>query len=116
MKLQRENNQSSEYKSLRGKSVFRIVGTEEQADLIRRLDDAIGSEVHNDSFILQDGSRRVRTWKQECCDAFALMGHFKRLAVRQGWTTEEWQTVTNKCMEGDYDTLIQTLMAHMEEE
>ena len=68
MKLQRENNQSSEYKSLRGKSVFRIVGTEEQADLIRRLDDAIGSEVHNDSFILQDGSRRVRTWKQECCD------------------------------------------------
>ena len=44
------------------------------------------------------------------------MGHFKRLAVRQGWTTEEWQTVTNKCMEGDYDTLIQTLMAHMEEE
>ena len=21
-----------------------------------------------DSFILQDGSRRVRTWKQECCD------------------------------------------------
>ena len=49
-------------------------------------------------------------------NAFALMGHFKRLAVRQGWTTEEWQTVTNKCMGGDYDTLIQTLMAHMEEE
>ena len=49
-------------------------------------------------------------------NAFVLMGHFKRLAVRQGWTTEEWQTVTNKCMEGDYDTLIQTLMAHMEEE
>ena len=45
MKLQRENNQSSEYKPLRGKTVFRIVGTEEQADLIERLDNAIGAEI-----------------------------------------------------------------------
>ena len=48
-------------------------------------------------------------------NAFVLMGHFKGLAVRQGWTMEEWQKVTQKCMECDYDGLIQTLIAHMDD-
>ncbi|ADG59937.1 hypothetical protein Acj9p037 [Acinetobacter phage Acj9] len=66
MKLQRENNQSAEYSNLRGKSIFRIVGTEDQADLIERLDAAIGSEIKCYGF--KNGEQVPLTWKQESCD------------------------------------------------
>lgn len=48
-------------------------------------------------------------------NAFSLMGHFARLARRQGWKYDEITKVTGKCMEGSYDMLIQTLLAHMDE-
>lgn len=49
-------------------------------------------------------------------NAFSLMGHFYGLARRQGWTRAEIEVVTTKCMSGNYDELIQTLMAHMDME
>lgn len=66
MKLQRENNQSSEYKTLRGKQVFRIVGTEDQAELIKKIDDAIGNEIKCGG--LKNGEPIDLTWYDECSD------------------------------------------------
>lgn len=63
MRLQRENNQSSEYNYLRGKTVLRIVGTEDQAELIEKIDTLIGAEVK-----CFDGNNKPCTWKQECSD------------------------------------------------
>ena len=63
MKLQRENNQSAEYKSLRNHLVFRIVGTEEQAKLIEAIDTAIGNEVK-----CYNGHGEELTWRNECSD------------------------------------------------
>lgn len=48
-------------------------------------------------------------------NAFVLLGSFKRAARRQGWSSEEIDMVINKCKEGNYDDLICTLMAHIEE-
>lgn len=48
-------------------------------------------------------------------NAFVLLGTFKRAARRQGWNSEEIDTVINKCKEGNYDDLICNLMAHIEE-
>lgn len=48
-------------------------------------------------------------------NAFSLMGNFGKEARRQGWTSEEIAVVTAKCMEGDYQELIRTLMAHIED-
>lgn len=66
MKLAKLNNQSSEYKNLRGKVIFQIQGTEEQAELIERLDVAIGSEIK--CLGLKDGEWIDLTWEQECSD------------------------------------------------
>lgn len=63
MKLAKLNNQSAEHKNLRNKTIFQIQGTEEQAELIRRLDDAIGAVVK-----CVDGNDKDCTWKQECSD------------------------------------------------
>lgn len=63
MKLAKLNNQSSEYKYLRNKVVFQIQGTEEDAKLIERLDDAIGAELYGVT-----GANKDVTWKQECSD------------------------------------------------
>ena len=49
-------------------------------------------------------------------NAFMLMGHFSRLAIRQGWTEEEIDKVLNEAMSGDYDHLIQTIESNMEKE
>ena len=44
-------------------------------------------------------------------NAFALMGYFKQEARKKGWTNEEMKKVTDDCMSGDYDHLLQTLMS-----
>lgn len=48
-------------------------------------------------------------------NAFSLMGTFSREARRQGWTSDEIKVVTDKCMQGDYQELICTLMEHIED-
>ena len=63
MRLKRENNQSAEYKSLRGKSYFRIVGKEDEGDIIRKIDDAIGAEIK-----CFDAADKPYTWYNECND------------------------------------------------
>lgn len=47
-------------------------------------------------------------------NAFMLMGAFQSAAKRQGWTSEEIDAVTEDCMSGDYDHLLQTLIANTE--
>lgn len=43
-------------------------------------------------------------------NAFCLMGAFSKQARKEGWTKEEISVVINKCMEGDYNHLLRTLM------
>lgn len=43
-------------------------------------------------------------------NAFFLMGAFRKQARREGWTTEEIQSVIDECTSGDYNHLICTLM------
>ena len=45
-------------------------------------------------------------------NAFSLMGAFRRQAKKEGWTPEEIKEVLDECQTGDYDHLLQTLMAH----
>ena len=47
-------------------------------------------------------------------NAFSLMGAFKNAARKQGWATEDINNVLAECMTGDYDHLLQTLMANTE--
>ncbi|ADG59933.1 hypothetical protein Acj9p033 [Acinetobacter phage Acj9] len=48
-------------------------------------------------------------------NAFAIMGTFSRLARRQGWTQKEIDAVIEQCKKGNYDDLICTIMAHIED-
>ncbi len=48
-------------------------------------------------------------------NAFSLMGSFQKNARRQGWTKEEIDFVIQKCMSGDYNNLLSTLMDYTEE-
>lgn len=45
-------------------------------------------------------------------NAFALLVEFKRQARKEGWTPDEIKTVRDEAMSGNYDHLLQTLMAH----
>ena len=47
-------------------------------------------------------------------NAFSLIGAFSKNAKRQGWTKEEIDVVLNECQTGNYDHLLQTLMANTE--
>jgi hypothetical protein len=48
-------------------------------------------------------------------NAFALMGAFQRAARRQGWPAADIKAVLDRCMAGDYDHLLATLMEHTED-
>lgn len=48
-------------------------------------------------------------------NAFYLMGAFSKNAKRQGWTQEEVTTVLDECRSSDYDNLLMTLMAHIDD-
>jgi hypothetical protein len=45
-------------------------------------------------------------------NAYSLMGAFSRQAKRERWTQEEIEAVLTEAKSGDYDHLVQTLMAH----
>lgn len=47
-------------------------------------------------------------------NAFAIMGAFRRQAVREGWTQEEINTVLDEAKNGDYDHLLATIMTYCE--
>lgn len=49
-------------------------------------------------------------------NAFSLMGAFQTNARRQGWNKEEIKEVLEKCMSGDYNHLLYTLVEHTEEQ
>lgn len=49
-------------------------------------------------------------------NAFSLMGAFAASAKLQGWSKEEIKVVTDACMSGDYDNLLQVLIEHTTEE
>lgn len=49
-------------------------------------------------------------------NVFALMGAFRRAAEQQGWNAEEIKVVMDKCMSGDYDNALITLMDNCEDE
>jgi hypothetical protein len=48
-------------------------------------------------------------------NAFNLMGVFARNARQQGWTQPQIDKVLAECQQSDYNHLLQTLMAHIEE-
>lgn len=48
-------------------------------------------------------------------NAFALIGAFAKEAKRQGWSKEQVEAVTVKCMKGSYDELLCTLMENIED-
>ncbi len=47
-------------------------------------------------------------------NAFSLMGAFRKQARKEKWTPEEIKGVLDECQSGDYNHLLQTLMAHCE--
>lgn len=49
-------------------------------------------------------------------NAFALMGAFRRQAQREGWTSEEIETVLEEAKSGDYNHLLATIMEYCEPE
>lgn len=49
-------------------------------------------------------------------NAFSLMGEFSKRAKRQGWKDEEVNYVLEKCMSGDYNNLLRTLMEYTTED
>ncbi|MGC4129270.1 MAG: hypothetical protein QM564_06855 [Bergeyella sp.] len=49
-------------------------------------------------------------------NAFAIMGAFRRQAVRENWTQEEIDLVLEEAQSGDYDHLLATIMTYCEPE
>ena len=49
-------------------------------------------------------------------NAFSLMGAFQRAARKQGWSREEIDAVLTDCRSGDYDHLLQVLIANTQSE
>ncbi len=49
-------------------------------------------------------------------NAYSLMGAFQHQAKKEGWSKEEIDDVLTECKSGDYNHLLQTLVAHCEED
>jgi hypothetical protein len=47
-------------------------------------------------------------------NAFGILGQWKQAAREAGWTPEQISTVMAEAMAGDYDHLLQTVMANSE--
>lgn len=47
-------------------------------------------------------------------NAFSIMGAFQKQARKEGWTLDEIEEVLNEARSSDYDHLLQTIMAHCE--
>lgn len=48
-------------------------------------------------------------------NAFSIMGAWSQAARRQGISQEDRDVVLAECRAGDYDHLLQTIMAHTED-
>jgi hypothetical protein len=46
--------------------------------------------------------------------AFSIMGHFKKLARRQGFSQQYIDSVISEAASGDYDHLVSTISDNME--
>lgn len=46
-------------------------------------------------------------------NAFSILGAFSKAARKEKWTAEDIAKVREKCMKGDYDNLLQTIMSHV---
>lgn len=66
MRLAKLNNQSAEFKNLRNHSIFKIMGTADDAALIYKIDGLIGAEVFG-----SNAAGEEITWYRECCDSCA---------------------------------------------
>jgi hypothetical protein len=49
-------------------------------------------------------------------NAHALLGAFRAQARKEGWTKEERDEVIKEAISSNYDHLLQTLIAHCEDE
>lgn len=49
-------------------------------------------------------------------NAFSIMGAFSRQARREGWTTEEVDTVLEEAQKSDYNHLLATILDHCKDE
>lgn len=49
-------------------------------------------------------------------NAFSIMGAFRRQALREGWTTEEVDTVLKEAQKSDYNHLLATILDYCEPE
>lgn len=49
-------------------------------------------------------------------NAFSIMGAFSRQARREGWTTEEVDTVLKEAQKSDYNHLLATILDYCESE
>ena len=47
-------------------------------------------------------------------NAYSIMGAFQRQARKENWTPEEINEVLTEAKSGDYDHLLQTIIAHTE--
>lgn len=47
-------------------------------------------------------------------NAFSIMGAFQKQVRKEGWTSDEIKSVINEAMSSDYNHLLQTIMAHCE--
>lgn len=45
-------------------------------------------------------------------NAFSVIGQFRKQARREGWSNEEIKTVIDKATNGDYNTLLGTILEH----
>jgi len=45
-------------------------------------------------------------------NAFAILGAFQSQAKRDGWSSEEINSVMDKAMKGDYSNLVSTIAQH----
>ena len=49
-------------------------------------------------------------------NVMSLMAAFRRQAKKEGWTEEEIKPVIEKCMSGNYDNLLRTLIEVCDDE
>lgn len=62
-----------------------------------------------------DADKKVKGTLVGCdSNAFSIMGYFMKLARKEGWTPDEIKEVIDEAKDGDYNHLIATIDARME--
>jgi len=47
-------------------------------------------------------------------NALLIIGRCRKAATKAGWTPERWRAVQSEMMDGDYDHVLQVVMAHFD--